>query len=135
MKAIKVTLVLLFLVTTALGQNNLIIKDFQNGPGDNAKIIIALNNTDNVSGLQFKIKVPIDLIVNEKEARFVGRSTNHIIYPKALGNGEYLFLCFSGSNDNFIGQSGDLIEIPIEIPLTYIPEQTYPITFTEAIIS
>lgn len=135
MRLLKFTLLLLSFVSTVYGQNSIIIKDLDTGPGDTAKIIIRLENANKVSGLQFKIKVPTDLLVNEKEVRFVGRNTNHVIYPKALGNGEYLFLCFSGTNDDFTGQTGDLIEIPVEIPLAYSTGQTYPMIFTQAIVS
>lgn len=135
MKTFKFTLLLLFIISTAYGQNSLTIKDLEAGPGDSAKIIVELDNTEEVSGLQFKIKVPNNLIVDIKESQFVGRSTDHVIYPKALGNGEYLILAFSGSNSNFTGQAGDLIEIPVEIPLTYIVGESYDMIFTEVILS
>ena len=135
MKAIKLTLLLLSFITTAYGQNSLTIQDVEAAPGDTAKIVIGLDNTDNISGFQIKIKVPNNLIIKEKEAGFVGRNTDHIIFPRRLGNGEYLFLCFSGSNSNFTGQTGDLIEIPIEIPLSYIVGDTYDVIFTETIVS
>ncbi len=135
MKAIKLILILLIFVVKGQGQNSLTISNLEAGPGENAKIAIGLNNINEVSGFQLKIKVPQSLIVNEKQTVFVGRNTNHVIYPKALGNGEYLFLCFSNSNDTFTGQTGNIIEIPIEIPLTYNPGETYSITFTEAIVS
>lgn len=129
-------LLLLFSVVYQLpAQNSLIIKDLQAGPGDAAKIIIDLENKDTVSGFQFKIKLPADLVVKEKEAKLLGRHTDHVVYPKNSGNGEYLFLCFSGTNDNFTGQTGALLEIPVELPLTYTPGQTYAMTFTEAIVS
>ncbi|KAA5823693.1 T9SS type A sorting domain-containing protein [Algibacter amylolyticus] len=135
MRAIKFTLLLLSFITTAYGQNSLIIEDLEAASGDDTKIVIALNNTESISGFQFKIKVPNNLIVKEKEVSFTGRNTDHLIYPKRMGNGEYLFLCFSGSNANFTGQTGSLIEIPIEIPLTYNTGDTYDMTFTETIVS
>jgi large repetitive protein len=136
MKLFKFALFFLFSLHLPLfAQNSLVIKNAEAGPGDTSKIIIGLNNTDNVSGFQFKIKLPNDLIVKEKEVKFIARNTNHVIYPKALGNGEYLFLCFSGSNDNFTGTLGDLLEIPFEVPLTYTQGQTYEMTFTETIVS
>ena len=135
MRAIKFTILLLCLITSVYGQNSLTINDLEAGPGDSTKIVIGLDNTDNISGFQIKIKVPANLIVEETGVSFVGRNSDHVIYPQALGNGEYLFLCFSGSNANFSGQTGDLIEIPVEIPLTYIPGETYEMIFTEAIVS
>ncbi|MGJ5641376.1 T9SS type A sorting domain-containing protein [Formosa sp. S-31] len=136
MKAIKFTIIL-FLSFTYLtqAQNKLTINNLETAPGDNTNIKIELDNTDFVSGFQIKLKVPASLKVDEKEAHFVGRESDHIIYPKALGSGEYLFLCFSGTNANFTGQSGSLIEIPIEIPPSYSPGETYPMTFTEVILS
>ncbi len=135
MRTLKFVLLLFSLITTTYGQNSLIINNLEAGPGENAMITIGLDNNENISGLQFKIKVPASLKVKEKDARLIGRSSDHVIYPQALGSGEYLFLCFSGTNANFTGQTGNLIEIPIEIPLTYIPGETYEMTFTEAIVS
>ena len=135
MKAIKFTFLLLSFITTAYGQNSLIIENLQAGPGDDAKIVIGLNNTNNISGFQFKIQVPTGLKVKEKESQFLGRNSDHVIYPKAMGNGEYMILCFSGTNANFTGQTGDLIEIPIEIPLSYNPGETFSMVFTETIVS
>jgi large repetitive protein len=128
-------IVLFFSITTALGQNSLSIKNLDAGPGDVSKIIVGLDNTANASGFQFTLKLPNDLIVKEKEVKFIQRNTNHVIYPKNIGNGEYLFICFSATSDNFTGNSGDLLEIPVEIPLSYVLGQTYPMTFTEAIVS
>ncbi|MDN3667366.1 T9SS type A sorting domain-containing protein [Algibacter miyuki] len=135
MKAIKITLLLLSLITTAFGQNSLTIENLEAAPGENTKVIIALENSDNISGFQFKIKVPNGLILKEKEAVFTGRASNHVIYPKALGNGTYLLLGFSGTNTNFTGSSGGLIEIPIEIPLNYQAGETYNITLLDVIVS
>jgi large repetitive protein len=129
MKIIKL-LVLLFSITTAFGQNSLSIKNLNAGPGDEAKIIVGLDNTDKVAGFQFTLKLPNNLIVKEREVKFIQRNTNHIIYPKNNGNGEYLFLCFSATNDEFTGNSGDLLEIPVEIPLSYTVGQTYNMTFS-----
>lgn len=125
----------IFFISNLFAQNSLKVKDLNVGPGEETKLILELENVTPVSGLQFKIKLPNDLLVKEKESKFVGRNTNHIIYPKNLGNGEFLFLIFSATNDNFIGNLGGLIEIPIEIPLSYLPTQTYSINLSEVVVS
>lgn len=136
MKRLKFTLLLvLSFVYTIHAQNILTVKDAEAGPGDSTRIVISLDNVDKISGFQFKIKVPADLLVNVNAVRFLGRNTNHALYPKALGNGEYLFLSFSATGDDLKGQTGDLIEIPVQLPLTYVPGQSYGITFTENILS
>jgi large repetitive protein len=134
MKIIKL-LVLLFSITTVFGQNSLSIKNLNAGPGDDAKILVALDNTDNVAGFQFTLKLPNTLIVKEREVKFIQRNTNHVIYPRNNGNGEYLFLCFSATNDTFTGNSGDLFEIPVEIPLSYTTGQTYNMTLSGVEVS
>jgi large repetitive protein len=134
MKILKlITLLLSF--TSIFGQNSMVIKDVAAGPGDEAKIVVALNNTDNVAGFQFTLKLPNTLIVKEREVKFIQRNTNHVIYPKNNGNGEYLFLCFSSTNDAFTGNSGDLFEIPVEIPLSYTTGQTYNLTLSGVEVS
>ncbi len=134
MKFLKL-LLLVFSISPVFSQNSLLVKDIGAGPGDTAKITIALKNTDEVSGFQFTLKVPPSLKLQEKEVRFAGRNSNHIIYPKNNGNGSYLFVCFSATNANFSGTAGDLIEIPIEIPLSYIVGTTYPLELNEVILS
>jgi large repetitive protein len=134
MKILKL-IVLLFSLSSAFGQNSLLVRNLNAGPGEETKIIIGLDNTDKVAGFQFTLKLPNSLIVKEKEVKFIQRNTNHVIYPKNNGNGEYLFLCFSASNDNFTGNSGDLLEIPVEIPLSYTTGQTYNMTLSEVELS
>ncbi len=125
----------LFFITNLFAQNSLKIKNLDAGPGDNSKIVISLDNVNPVAGFQFKLKLPIQILVKDRETKFIARNTNHVIYPKNLGNGEYLFLAFSATNDNFTGNSGDLFEIPIEIPLTYLAGQSYPLTLNEVVLS
>ena len=96
MKVLKF-LLLLFSFSYSFGQNSLHIKDLNAGPGEVTKIIISLENQNDVSGLQFTLKLPKELIVKEKEALFIQRNTNHVIYPKNKGNGKFFYppiVCF-----------------------------------------
>ncbi len=134
MKLFKLLFILLS-TSWLYGQNNLKIKDITAGPGDEAKIVLSLDNSDAVSGFQFKITVPEGLTVKEREVKYLGRGTDHVIYPKRISNREFLFLSYSAKGENITGNSGDLIEIPIEIPLTYSVGQSFDISFTENLLS
>ena len=134
MKLFKLLFILLS-TSWLYGQNNLKIKDITAGPGDEAKIVLSLDNSDAVSGFQFKITVPEGLTVKEREVKYLGRGTDHVIYPKRISNREFLFLSYSAKGENITGNSGDLIEIPIQIPLTYSVGQSFDISFTENLLS
>ncbi len=111
------------------------VNDLSTGPGALDKITIALSNSDPVTGFQFTLQLPNGLIVKEREATFVGRNTNHVLYPKNQGNGRYLFIGFSATNDTFSGNSGAIIEIPVEVPLSFTPGQTFDATLSDVIVS
>lgn len=134
MKFFKLIL-LLFSISSAFSQNSIALKNLEAGPGDETEIVVSLENIDDVSGFQFTLKLPSNLIVKEKEVSFVDRNTNHVIYPKAKGNGEYLFVCFSATNDVFTGNSGDLMVLPIELPLSYTPSETYDMLLQDVVLS
>ncbi|MDO5614998.1 MAG: CARDB domain-containing protein [Cruoricaptor ignavus] len=129
------TLFLLFAFIFANGQNVLKINDLEAGPGESTKLIVSLDNAEAVSGFQIKIALPQGLIVKERETKLVGRETDHVVYPKRLSGGEYLFVCFSAKGENFTGNSGNLLEIPVELAINLAPGTVLQTKFTESILS
>lgn len=134
MKTLKLIICLLFLIASSTAQNSLVISNSEASPGEDTKLIIELNNTDAVSALQFRIKVPKNIKVKEKEAVVTSRKTDHVLYPKRKGGGEYLFICHSAKNESFTGNNGAIIEVPIKVPSTYEVGSTIAVDFVGDVI-
>jgi len=116
-------------------QNSLKVANVTAGPGEKSNISIELNNTDQVVGFQFTLTVPQGLIVSEKAVELTSRKGDQVVYPQKVSATQYMFLCFSLSNDFFKGNSGTLLNIPIELPIGYQPGTTYPLTLSGVILS
>ena len=124
-----------FLSLITLAQNSLKINDLNAGVGNQATLTIGLNNTQEVAAFQFKVKFPSEVVVKNREAKLTSRSGDHALNSKYLGAGEYLFIAYSVSNQVFKLNSGSIIEIPIEIPLSYLSGQTCTVELKEPIVS
>jgi len=129
------TALLLLCATMINAQNSLKVADVTAGPGDKSNISIELNNTGNVVGFQFTLTVPSGLIVSEKAVEFTSRKADHIVYPKKINATQYLFISYSPTNEFFSGNSGTLLEIPVELPVGFQPGTTYPLSLSGVILS
>ncbi|WP_456312063.1 T9SS type A sorting domain-containing protein [Pseudomonas shirazensis] len=128
----------LFLATFTFAQNSLKVVNAAAGPGDKAKILIDLTNTAEVVGAEFTLTVPQGLMVSEKESKIIeSRKGDHAIYVNIEKNNprNYHFIILSLTSTSLKGNSGTLLEIPIEIPLNYIEGQTHNLTLSGVVLS
>jgi hypothetical protein len=137
---VKPFLVFIFLLLSAFiqAQNSLKVLNASAGPGEKSKIIIDLTNSDEVVGAEFTLTVPQGLIVSEKESKIIdSRKGDHAIYVNIEKNNprNYHFIVLSLTSTSFKGNSGDLLEIPIEIPLTYSTGQIHNLDLSGVVLS
>ena len=84
---------------------------------------VGLTNTNEVKLCQFDLQLPAGVTVATKsngklEAKLTERAETHSVSSKQLENGNYRFVISSLDNDSFIGNSGTLIEITLDISPT-----------------
>jgi len=128
----------LFLATFTFGQNSLKVVNASAGPGDKSKIVIDLTNSDEVVGAEFTLTVPQGLIVSEKDSKIIeSRKGDHAIYVNIEKNNprNYHFIILSLTSNSLKGNSGTLLEIPIEIPLNYTEGQTHNLALSGVVLS
>ncbi|MFB9110952.1 CARDB domain-containing protein [Flavobacterium gyeonganense] len=128
----------LFFATLTFGQNSLKLVNAAAGPGDKSKIVIDLANSAEVVGAEFTLTVPQGLLVSEKESKIIeSRKGDHAIYVNIEKNNprNYHFIILSLTGESFKGNSGALLEIPIEIPLNYIEGQTHNLGLSSVVLS
>ncbi|OUL61191.1 CARDB domain-containing protein [Flavobacterium sp. AJR] len=130
--------ILLFLGTLTYAQNSLKVINATAGPGEESKILIDLSNTDEVVGAEFTLTVPQGLIINEKASKISdSRKGDHAVYANIEKNNprNYHFIILSLTSNPFKGNSGTLLEIPIEIPINYPSGQTHNLNLSSVVLS
>ena len=128
---------LIFFVHITQAQNSLSIPDLKAGIGEKNKIKVELTNKEPVIGVEFTLILPKGLIVYEKESVLnqERKGDDHALFVNIDKEGNYHFMIFSYSNKTFKANNGPLVEIPIEIPVSYKEGQWYDINIKNAIVS
>lgn len=130
--------IFLFLGTFIQAQNSLKVVNASAGPGEKSSILIDLANADEVVGAEFTLTVPQGLIVSEKDSKIIeSRRGDHAIYVNIEKNNprNYHFIILSLTSTSFKGNSGSLLEIPVEIPLNYTSGQTHNLDLSGVVLS
>ncbi|MXP05431.1 MULTISPECIES: CARDB domain-containing protein [unclassified Apibacter] len=124
-------------ITMLSAQNSLQIPSVSASIGEKTKINIDLTNSDPIIGVEFTLVVPKGLIVYDKESilKQDRKGEDHVLFTNLDKDGNYHFMVFSYTNKVFKGNRGTLIEIPIEIPITYKDGQSFDILLKNVIVS
>ncbi len=116
--------------------NKLYIPVVECGPGRSATLPVYLNNETGVVAVQFNVKIPVQFSVPDKSQILLSdRKADHTLSIKSLGNNEYTIMGFSLTNAAFLGNSGVLIRIPVNIPDTCLTHAEYPVTLSKVVLS
>lgn len=93
---------------------------------------IYLENNQDVSGVVVDVQFPSDFIVETGGIILSGRSADHEMGVKELGNNNFR-LSLLGENI-FTGDNGKLFDIPVTIPDTATMGHNYPVVLTHGVI-
>lgn len=103
------------------GNNKLKIADFYIAPGEEKELTVELENEDNISSLQFDVKLPTGLnLVDKSLARVVERitRTSHSVLVAEQENGDLRFGVLSTSsevkNSGIKGNSGAILTFKVK---------------------
>lgn len=130
-------IVFTFCITMLSAQNSLQIPSISASIGEKTKINIDLTNSDSIIGVEFTLVVPKGLVVYDKGSILNQdrKEEDHVLFTNLDKDGNYHFMVFSYTNKAFKGNRGSLIEIPIEIPITYKDGQSFDILIKNVIVS
>ncbi len=105
--------------------------------GTTSHVAIRLDNQSEVVALQFNIHLPDvvrladdNMILSEER-----KADDHTISIRNRGENNYQVIVWSLSNAAFKGNSGTLIELPLEIPDDLEIDKEYPFTFSDVVVS
>lgn len=99
--------------------NNLIVSPLQGGAGREVGVAVQMNNSSTVVAVQFKMVLPAGFRVSDKTPALMSdRKSNHTVSMRHLGNQRWLFVIYSTNNGPINGNTGTLVQIPVDIPDT-----------------
>lgn len=117
-------------------ENILLLPSLQSGAGREASITVQMNNTAEIVAVQFEMQFPRGFRLSDTTTLQVSdRKSNHTVSAKYLGNFQYLFVIFSTSNQLLMGNSGDLVRIPVVVPDTCTAGIQHAFSFRNIIIT
>lgn len=125
-----------FQLAEAQQENILLLPSLQSGAGREAGIMVQMNNTAEIVAVQFEMQFPRGFRLSDTTAiQLSDRKSNHTVSAKYLGNFQYLFVIFSTSNQLLMGNSGDLVRIPVVVPDTCTAGVHHAFSFRNIIIT
>jgi len=137
MRRAFITLIAIYVLTSIYGasQNKLSIPTVEGGLGKEVTIPVSLTNDSSIVAAQFKLHFPTGCSVNTSSATLTSRKDDHTLSVKNLGNNDYLFIVFSGTNKAIKGNSGALLQLNVTIPLSWKMDSVYTMSFKQLILS
>lgn len=123
-------------VAEAQQENILLLPSLQSGAGREAGITVQMNNTAEIVAVQFEIQFPRGFRLSDTTAiQLSDRKSNHTVSARYLGNFQYLFVIFSTTNQLLMGNSGNLVRIPVVVPDTCTAGIQHAFAFRNIIIA
>ena len=112
--------------TSIAGIDNVIyIKSLSSKAGEVKNLSICMKNTAGIRGFQFSLCLPegVTIAQNAKGKQLIsvssgrrGEFDEHTLSVAKQEDGSYLFLCGSLSEDTFLGNEGELVNVTLIIP-------------------
>lgn len=118
-KSIKTNIVACLLlmfsaVTTATAANTWKIADQQVKAGEQATILLQLNNTDEVVSFQMDITLPEGVLLAATPTLSADRTDGHVFNWNNKNNSAYRCVVYNTSNKAIKGNQGTLLSIPVQ---------------------
>lgn len=139
MKHIRLLFLMLLMTCFSVGayaqSNRLYIPDLNMSRGSEAALSVYMDNTDEVTAVEFTLEMPSGFTINPVSAVLTERAQNHQITARSLKNGKYKFVVMSQSNALIDGIAGQLFSVRVKSPVNVTDDGDYPMTISSAVMS
>lgn len=115
--------------------NRLYIPDLKMSRGSEATLSVFMDNTEEITAIEFTLEMPTGFTVNPVSAVLTERAKNHQMTARKLKNGNYKFVIMSQDNAAIGGIAGRLFTVRVKSPDNVTDEGDYPLTISSAVMS
>ncbi len=115
--------------------NKLHIPETEANVGKKINVSVNLTNEAEITALQFRLQIPQGATLLPSEVTLTDRKTDHVISVKQIDGNNYLFVLYSITNTSVKGNSGALINVPLQTPAGWEENSTHPFVMSEVVLS
>lgn len=115
--------------------NRLYIPDLKMSRGSEATLSVFMDNTEEITAVEFTLEMPTGFTVNPVSAVLTERAKNHQMTARRLKNGKYKFVVMSDTNAAIDDMGGVLFTMQLNASETLTDETDYPFTISDAVMS
>lgn len=126
-------LCLMSLIMCAQTSNIISIPDIKASLGD-VQLPVNISNTDEIVAVQFDLTLPAGVMAGTNVA-LTNRSDGHVAVARNMGSGKYRVMLYAQPTTPLLGQSGTVMNIPINIPNSYEEGAELKVEICDAILS
>lgn len=114
--------------------NQLTIKNAVGSAGSITMLDVELDNYSNILALQFDLHLPVGFSINTDNCQLTDRTSSHVISANYINSQTIRFLVYSLDFTPFKGNSGVILQIPVDID-TSVANGTYNLNTSDVLIS
>lgn len=118
----------------AQNQNRLIIPDLTARAGSTLELPLNMDNSTDIVAVEFDLKLPNGSTLDASSAKLSNRAADHTVTFRAKG-GQYHCLIFSSTNSPFVGRSGQLMSVNMNINETYDDGSQHEFEVTNVVLA
>lgn len=115
--------------------NRIYIPNLKMARGSEATLSVFMDNTDEVTAVEFTLEMPTGFTINPVSAVLSDRANNHQMTARALNNGKYKFVVMSQNNALIKGIAGQLFTVHVKSSNNVTDDGDYPMTISTAVMS
>ena len=139
MKYTRLQLLLFFVVVLVIGThaqtNRLYMPDVTMMRGSEATLSVFMDNTVEVTAVEFTLEMPDGFTLDPVSAMLQGRAASHQLTARRLKDGRYKFVVMSTANTPIQGIAGGLLTVRVKSPKVITDDGDYSLTMTDAVMS
>ncbi len=121
---------------TAYGQGfTLSVAEATAPGGHTVSVPVNLDNTADVTAVQFTLTLPDGLSINTNDILLTDRTASHQATMRQTGYNLYKVMVFSGSNAPIAGRTGAILNIPVQVVSAMEEGTALPLTLSDVVIA
>lgn len=122
-------------VAQAQQTNKLSIPDLTALAGKTISLPVCLDNSNEIVAVEFDLQIPDGSTLLADSKVLTNRATDHEAVFRAKGNNTYHCLIYSPTNSSFLGRTGELLTVNMQVSDSYAEDSQHNINLADVVLA